>query len=315
VQKCLLDDRQTSRNPSVETAEDASDIGVAKHAQRHHSDCTAVTRRANRDDRSGIINGSDGNYYVEKDQQYTIPQFGGFPWIVPTRLNDSDEVVGWMDNLEPTNWIIKGFYLKKGEAITALEYSADRPLNYAMDINNQGFIVGYSVKQANNGLNYSHAERWVNMVFDPLGLPFVHSEAMAINDSGKIAFHAGNIYIWKDGNYSIVALPGPISYSHVVALNDAGDLLATSLMNYSDRERQPTEPMIHTQDGSYMLNCAVHPENGWRVNQVFDLNNPGQIVGTIQRETGGQSVGIVLSPPSVTPPQLPHTSFLPFIRR
>jgi hypothetical protein len=267
----------------------------------------------------GTIGGTLGNFYVEGNSVYTIAPY---PEYAVEGMNDEGEVVGYWDSPSDPR-VMKGIYWKKGETTSLLEFNPARPAEVAFDINNQGVMVGYSFVPETWS---SKAERWFDLLFDPLNLPFDYGQAIAANESGTIVVN-GLIspgseypYLWKEGNYTQVPVPWPVRFAQAVALNDNDDVLMHAHM-FTEGEEEWTEPLIHNQDGTYMLNCAVnldedlaeYLEDGWKVTDAYDLNNQGQIVGLLETQEGND-IGIVLNPAG-RPENLDNVVYLPVIVR
>jgi uncharacterized membrane protein len=105
--------------------------------------------------------------------------------------------------------------------------------------------------------------------------------AMGVNDSGEAAGHireangAYRGYLWKDGKFTLVDVPGASKgqmWDSVYEIGAAGDLLGT----YTDATGK--------QRGYLRRNGTFTPFDapGARLTRAFGVNRSGQVVGTFQ---------------------------------
>jgi probable HAF family extracellular repeat protein len=237
----------------------------------------------------GKFGGLDGFYYIGKTGLtpiYTWDLDGEPQLLYAEGMNDQGDVVGeFIENIIGTPWHA---FLWKDGVRTNLQEIPKVGLYTARDINNYGVIVGESA---------AGSVRWVGGVIELLGIdPDDDGAAMAVNDAGTIAIESWQLFVWKSGSYAPLTIPKPGEHKvYFRALNEKDELLVSGYY-YDDQEQPYFEPMVHNKSGTYMLNCAVSLEEGSRISDATDMNNLGQIVGTMKVPGQEEEVGILLNP-------------------
>lgn len=190
---------------------------------------------------------------------------GGFS-SVGTALNDHGHVVGTIY----TETGDLAFFYDGTQQI--LEMSAGGTRSKALDINNDGVIVG-TVDSYNedNSLNWSRAFRYDGTMHELGPLAAINSEASGINTLGEITGSAYIQSVWNifsyDGTLHPLGSPSAVNSAH--AINDVGQIVG----EYSDAENFTTMAFLY--DGSFHDLGTL----GGSRSYARDINDLGQIVG------------------------------------
>ncbi|MCC7085447.1 MAG: hypothetical protein IT427_10610 [Pirellulales bacterium] len=196
-------------------------------------------------------------------------------------IDDSGRVAGFA--YSPTG--IHAYRSTTGSALVDID-SLGGGYSLAYGINSVGQVVG----QAYNAAQQYHSFLWngSGSMIDLGTLGGSQSQAQDISDSGEYivgdsetsagAYHA---FIWKNGVFTDLGSPTPHS-SYGYAVNNSGTVIG----NYhyqDDLGNTFGRPYVwDTINGMRDPNDLLDPVSGqgWILNELSDLNNQGQIVGT-----------------------------------
>jgi probable HAF family extracellular repeat protein len=206
---------------------------------------------------------------------------------VANAINNAGQVVG-QHNLN------RAFLWQDGTFIELGGFGGSNSWGYALDINDEGQVVGSSfVNNGSDGLS-QHAFLWQDGVMIDLGaLPGLpDSRAHAINALGQVVgfsssfdpdttdeiFHS---FLWEDGVMIDLGVPGDLNRAHDI--NDFGQIVGWS------------------SSGAYLYEAGVVTNlntliagSGVNISVATGINNAGQIVG--YGLVAGRFHGLLLTP-------------------
>lgn len=198
--------------------------------------------------------------------------------LAPRGMNNAGVIVGSSTILDPAfGWVE---HPAKWVGGTLLELpTLGGHFGWAYAINDNDLIVGIS-HLPNNTIR--RATLWINGAAVDLGtLGGTHSHAYDINAHGEVVGvadlldgspHAFLFELDSTGNVTERIDLGALGNDHSFAfgMNDVGQVVGTS-----------DARAIFWQDGvMFDLNSTLNPMAGWRLDQAWEINNAGQIVGT-----------------------------------
>ena len=207
-------------------------------------------------------------------------------------INDAGLIVG---QAEPVAGSWKATLWDGGRAIQLATPSGNYENSVAVSINNKNQVVGNYWSE-----NIQHAVLWedgktikLDMGGDSFG-----GVALDINDTGDII---GNVYeasawsrpvLWRDGVLSYLAPLGGGNLGQAVAMNNLGQVVG-----YSYQEDGTHATLWNNgvaTDLNYLLDPALISQ-GWLLS-VTDINDAGQIVGSIENTNNGRTMAVLLNP-------------------
>ncbi|HZZ43732.1 MAG TPA: hypothetical protein VFE58_12405 [Tepidisphaeraceae bacterium] len=202
---------------------------------------------------------------------YKISSIGGIPdngFYVPTDINSSGEVVGFLDGRP-----MQAFIFSKTGMTSLSTFGESASLAYG--INDSGEVTGYS-SVASTGVP-QHAFLYSNGAMIDLGSLGNESFGQAINNNGQIAgyytiadgtnYHA---FLYSNGTMTdIGVLPGTAD-TQAAGVNDSGEVVGESYLS-----------------GGYNYHAFVYVDGtmtdlgtlGGEISSASAINNAGQIVG------------------------------------
>lgn len=230
--------------------------------------------------------------YLWEDGNITyIGQCGGTGYV--TAINDVGQVAGWDTNY-PFVW-------KDGVTTPLSEIDSNIGANQALDINNRGQIVGYSL--TSKKILKTHAVLWQNGKLKVLAkLPGGNnSVAMGINKHGQVVGWSDSLgstkqaVLWENGTIkNLGTFDGNAT--------KATDISARgTVVGYSftiDFKENPQHAFVWKNGIMRDLNKLLPANSGWELNSAQAINNRGQIVG--EGKFNGQQRAYLLTPTWVT---------------
>lgn len=197
-----------------------------------------------------------------------VPALPGQPSVFPSALNATGQAVGTAasDRYDPLG--IPVFY--DGTALQPLGTPPESSLNFALGLNDAGFVVG-----ASNTIAY----RWQSGAHAPL-LPEVPSSAWGVNGAGQIVGTQINDllgieypFYWASAASEGFALPGFVSPPRGAAfdINAAGQICGTALAEdgyVAVRWDDPTQAP-----------AAIGRLEGGILSEALDINGAGDMCG------------------------------------
>ena len=239
--------------------------------------------------------------------RYTVTDLGGLggngAWAYG--LNEWGQVVGRATNEAGHGraflWLPEPSYgLPAGMNDLGLGGSS----NGAVSINEVGQIIGY-VEIAGGGYSSLLWQSGAVYNLGPGGL--IGCVAMDVNNSGKVAAcatftveHGGNTYttthasLWQGGGMSSLGTLNPDQpalYSYGNAINNAGRVVGSSQINYTDGTR------AFFWDGA-MTNLGSLAGDGYGNSYALDINEANQVVGYSGGAAGGLHAVLWLPAPA-----------------
>lgn len=190
-------------------------------------------------------------------------------------INNNGQIVG---SSIPYNYIWEYAFLYENNVMSNLGVLGSGAESVAYGINDYGQIAGCSQTQGNF---VARAFLYENGLMIDLGtFGGQMSCATGINNSGQIvgcAYYSDTIYhafIYENNvMYDIGTLGGTNSYAEEI--NESGDIIGTSAT-----ENNEWHAFLYTNGIMYDLNdLLIQSQSGWRIIEVFDIDNFGNIVG------------------------------------
>jgi probable HAF family extracellular repeat protein len=183
-----------------------------------------------------------------------------------TSINDSDQIAGFSQNLSGSYRAFRWQRASGSGAMIDLNVLAGFVDSYATRINNQGEVVGYSLKYEGD-IPVARACLWKN-----------------------------------DGKNSLIDLGtlGGDNYSEAHGVNDAGIVVGMSIAGGEERAFiwDPT-------NGMRDLTSLLPPGSGWVLAAAYAVNNHGHIVGYGYKNGSTDPAAFLLVPPPVDNPDGP----------
>jgi len=161
----------------------------------------------------------------------------------------------------------------------------------AWDINNKGYIVGWS--EYYDVYSYKRAVLWTptGVIYDLGTLGDGDSKAYGINDLGQIVGYSDepillgepHAFIWENGvMYDIHEDYGDFDISIAASINNL-----TQVVGSLDQGGGEASPFVWTHEsGMVPLNILLPPRIQWNLNHARSINDLGQIVGDGYRGGG-----------------------------
>ncbi|MCF7805299.1 MAG: fibronectin type III domain-containing protein [Candidatus Marinimicrobia bacterium] len=216
-------------------------------------------------------------------------------WVVPGAVNDSGVVVGWARYApigspgwqSAFRWKQDRFFMEDLGTLGGEQdmYYWERVSSSAVDINNQGQIVGESPAPGPN----DHAFLWENGEMTDLGtLGGSTSRAVAINESGQVigsSLTSGgdqHAFLWSNGLLTDLGSFDDNSYPY--DLNENGAVVGYSHVRGQDCDgRSINHPFLY--DGTRLLDLGtLGGLSGW----ASDLNDNNIVVGRSETPDGSE---------------------------
>ncbi|MBW4506036.1 MAG: DUF3466 family protein [Scytonematopsis contorta HA4267-MV1] len=184
--------------------------------------------------------------------------------------------------------------------------SPDAPLYVeATAINNLGEVVGYD-DVGGRIFFWSQLTGIIDFGFGDI--------PNDINDKGQIVYNSGNfsggitayLYNQRTGKRETVVSPfqGIGKIGNVpFGINERGDVVGISYNN-SD---EPIIAWLYSNGKAQDLNTLIPQSSGWYLEEAFDINDKGQIIGN--GYFNGESRGFLLTPIDIT--SVPESSSIP----
>ncbi len=234
-----------------------------------------------------------------------LPIPAGSDFIQATAVNRNDWIVGYHGTLGDNHF--KGYLLRNGRFTdVGLPSTPDFTVegSIPLGVSTLGTVAGYATEEG-TGLSRSYVRNGTNVrvLVYPDSRPSAN-QVWAVSTDGKVLASAQLdaapfylSYIYKDGVYSLPAVPPDSTYSgnFWAAINSKGDLLTSIVTDTGE-----TRGVIGTPAGSRLLppfpgsapeNISANPvallDNGDAVFQVFDF-------GVVNPDFGGESFGLIL---------------------
>jgi probable HAF family extracellular repeat protein len=148
----------------------------------------------------------------------------------------------------------------------------------ALAINNHTQVAG----SYDGGGGISHAYLWENGIMQDLGtLGGNFSLAKGINNIGQVVGYSRNslgqhhAFLWENGNITDLGRLGQDYLSVATSINDRGQVVGfsqTSLVG-------PRRPFLWERGIMTDLNDLIDNNSGWILQDAWDINEKGQIVG------------------------------------
>ncbi len=239
---------------------------------------------------SGQVVGSiqDGNYkshaflYSNGSVQSIVP-FGGTHGIA-YGINNAGQVVGAATD---SNIVNHAFIYQDG-VVTDLGTMGGN-FSAATGINNKGQVVGYVY-----GPISTKTFLYDNGGVTVLGVD--NLQAAGINDSGQIIGQHGNVgVLFENGVMTKLGSFMTNGTSWASGLNNLGQVVGHA--QSSDNEARA---FLYSDGKLLDLNGLLPTNSGWFLDDAFDINERGQIVGL--GRLNGQVQGFILSPSTVPIP-------------
>jgi probable HAF family extracellular repeat protein len=212
-----------------------------------------------------------------------------------TSINNKGDVVGVLDiqtflskdpGYEGTGYGEAQAFLYRNGVITplgTLNNTQSYTYSVANGINTAGQIVGWEYSEA-DGTNNTHGFLWMNGQMHAIGSSsFVPN---AINDNGWIAGHDSSgavLYI-----YGLTIKLGP---GEALSLNNSGVVVGDIA---TPPGSTPTGGFMYVMGKMYDLNTLV--DGGWRITEVGQINDRGQIAATGTLGTSTDTFALLLNP-------------------
>jgi hypothetical protein len=189
-----------------------------------------------------------------------------------------------------------------------------------LGVNDSGRVVGWSMvgAQCNPACGKAVAYRqgqWID--FSPFlgALAGTEARAEGINNFDQIigrSFIAEQQIGWiiEDTHVTEIkppssALPSDNAYVLPRAINNLGVVIGSA-----GSHRLSETPIIYAEKQTYDLNALIDPSSEWRLKQVYDINDFGQLVGSATGSDGADH-SVLLSPTADNPfPRLQDPSVL-----
>jgi len=248
---------------------------------------------------SSHIAGGEGNGYLVKP---FVWQAGVTTYLdlLPLKnygeakaANDNGDVVGYVASwMSP--WLSTAVLWKNGQVIAIERLQIGDNYNLPNDINNQGIVVGSS---GNMNVYRENAFLWQD------GNPIValsaltgdtNTAAYAINDQGSIVGVSStangpvHAVLWRDGSIIPLAPDQEESWANGINENDQ------AVGGYATAEGN--RAFLWNSGQLNDLTSQVVNEPGWALNDAFDINSSGWIVGVGVNPAGQENHGFVLIP-------------------
>jgi hypothetical protein len=218
-------------------------------------------------------------------------------------INDAGQVVGYGDGIVSVNILMNG-----DQGVRWTKSGGANPLNIGLifqdqnaytrltAVNSFGTACGYGQDESGN----DHVIRHKNTLQD-MGVPVGMTKALAtgINDAADMSVTAKSgsnphrAYRWTTlGGFSMLPVYSGLStYSHITTdINESGHVIghATGSGNFF--------PLIWRDGGVIKINDMLINTNGWKISEVNDLSDRGEMVGFATNATTGQSAPAIVSP-------------------
>lgn len=207
---------------------------------------------------------------------------------VANAINDVGQVVGQHNLNHPYIW-------QDGQFTELGGFGGSNAFGYALDINNNGQVVGSSfVNNGSDGLS-QHAFLWEGGVMIDLGaLPGLpDSRAHAINELGQVVGFSSSFdpdttdeifesFLWEGGVMIDLGVPGDLNRAHDI--NDLGQIVGWS----------SSGAYIYKEGIVTNLNTLIPVGSGMSLTVATGINNAGQIVG--YGMAGGRFHAFLLTP-------------------
>ena len=188
-------------------------------------------------------------------------------------INNAGQIVG---NSQFSDGHAEAFLLNGG-TMTALGVLSGGDWSSANDINSTGQVVGSATIQNGSFRAFSWTSGGGLQSLGTLGGG--NSYAMAVNDSGVVTGHSQNAYGWTHAYRSINGtmddlgtLGGNNSYGY--GTNANGDVVG-----YSEDSSGNYRGFLYRQGALVDLNSLLLSKVGWTLEEAYDINDKGQIVG------------------------------------
>lgn len=233
---------------------------------------------------------TDNVDYRDRAVRWTdrVPQdLGAFPGgLMASRafgINDLGHVVGW--SYINTGW--RRAFFHDGTTMRHIP-AFDNAHGEGWSLNEDDMVVGY----CDYGLGKERAFSWQAGVFTTHAGPpgCEHSFAFDVNASGTIAGHCDlpgvsccHATLWRGEEPEILDTPGSGS-ARVHAINDAGQVVG----------KCHGSAFLRANGAFHYLDNLLPGNHGWHLDEAFDINEFGQIVGN--GTFNGSLHGFMLSP-------------------
>ena len=245
---------------------------------------------------AGAMNGLRDGFLYSDGVVTPIPRPSGALSTEARDVNDAGDATGTISFGTSTS----AFLFHDG-ALDAIGTLPGDDISQARAINNVGQIVGTSIRQQPNLVRpflYEDGE------MRPLSGSF--GSAFDINESGQVAgTYSGHAFLYSNGVLrDLGALPGD-TFSAAFALNNRGDVIGSSGSRF----------FLVRDYAMMVLANLIWDAPGWQLDDVWDINDRGQIVGTAAFAPDGSHAlryhAVLLSPmDDVQPVPEPDTFFL-----
>ncbi|MBN1766093.1 MAG: DUF3466 family protein [Sedimentisphaerales bacterium] len=232
--------------------------------------------------------------FYEKDGSKTyLPTLPNKLYGEAMAANANGVIVGYVADIM-SSWLSTAAIWQDGELFTLPKLSAGDTYNMAVDINDNGQIIGYS-----GSTTSKQAFLWQDDQIQDLGTLSGDVGAMpeAINNDGVVVGYSldgGNLkkaFLWENG--VMVSLPHNGVQSQANGIND--ERQAAGTVYISDEE---SFAVLWENNSMLDLNSQLPEGSGWILSQADDINDAGWIVGVGTNPEGESNHGFLMIPVS-----------------
>lgn len=207
-----------------------------------------------------------------------------------TAINDSSMVVG-RSTLNGRENIHHAFIWHENSGVIDLHPVGNDGYSEARGINNLGQVVGLIYCLNRNNVFSWTADKGMRII----DTPGINAFALDVNDSGTIigTYHKQNeSYAFK---ISVNDRFEDLGLGYPIAINNSGTIVGSN----------NTEPLIWKSSDPTPLNQLIGRNSGWKLTQVRDINDKGEIVGIASRSDDDTIChGFLLRPKNTPIPEI-----------